>query len=101
VSVYRAAAAVTLSVFFLGLAVGALLLTQRSSPGTILFEAVSAFGTVGLSIGGTRDLDAVGKIIIMVCMFAGRVGPLSLLLWIADSPREDGWTLPEEQVATG
>ena len=101
VSVYRAAAVGTLSVFFLGLAVGALLLTQRSSPGTILFEAVSAFGTVGLSIGGTRDLDAVGKIIIMVCMFAGRVGPLSLLLWIADSPREDGWTLPEEQVATG
>ncbi len=100
-SIYRAAAVGTLSACFLGLAVGGLLVTQRLTPGAALFEAVSAFGTVGLSIGGTRELDVVGKIIVMVCMFAGRVGPLSLLLWIADTPRKDGWTLPEEQVVTG
>ena len=100
-SVYRATALVTLSACFVGLAVGGLLLTQRMPAGTALFEVVSAFGTVGLSVGGTGMLDGVGKTIIMACMFAGRVGPLSLLLWIADPPREDRWKLPEEEVATG
>lgn len=44
----------------------------------ILFEVVSAFGTVGLSLGLTSDLTLFGKIVIMLMMFAGRLGPLTL-----------------------
>ncbi len=44
----------------------------------ILFEAVSAFGTVGLSMGLTPELSPFGKMIIMFTMFAGRVGPLTI-----------------------
>lgn len=44
----------------------------------ILFEATSAFGTVGLSMGLTPDLSAWGKIIITITMFIGRLGPLTL-----------------------
>jgi len=45
---------------------------------SILFEVVSAFGTVGLSTGITPDLSSLSKIIIIVTMFIGRLGPLTI-----------------------
>ena len=49
----------------------------------ILFEVVSAFGTVGLSTGITPDLCVLSKLIIILTMFAGRVGAFTLLsIWI-------------------
>jgi trk system potassium uptake protein TrkH len=62
----------------------ALQLTQNLSLHVALFEAVSALGTVGLSIGGTAELDAVGKVIVMACMLAGRVGPLTVVMLLAE-----------------
>jgi len=44
----------------------------------LLFEEISAIGTVGLSTGITSDLSPIGKVVIMVSMFIGRVGPLAL-----------------------
>ncbi len=44
----------------------------------IVFEAVSAFGTVGLSMGITSNLTSIGKIAIILLMYLGRVGPLTL-----------------------
>ncbi len=49
----------------------------------LLFEAVSAFGTVGLSRGTTGELDPLGRIVIMSLMFVGRVGPLTLGFFLA------------------
>jgi trk system potassium uptake protein TrkH len=48
----------------------------------LVFEAVSAFGTVGLSLGATTQLGPVGKLVITLCMFVGRIGPLTLALLI-------------------
>ena len=62
----------------------ALQLTQAIPLHLALFEVVSALGTVGLSVGATPMLDSVGKIIIMGCMFAGRVGPLTLFVFLAE-----------------
>ncbi|MEZ4651611.1 MAG: potassium transporter TrkG [Candidatus Eisenbacteria bacterium] len=50
----------------------AILLTQRLNPTVAAFEVVSALATVGLTIGGTAELDGIGKIVIMVAMFIGR-----------------------------
>jgi trk system potassium uptake protein TrkH len=47
---------------------------------SLLFEVVSAFGTVGLSLGITPFLSVIGKLCIVVLMFLGRVGPLTLVL---------------------
>lgn len=44
----------------------------------LAFEVVSAFGTVGLSRGATGELDGLGRVVIVVLMFIGRVGPLTL-----------------------
>jgi len=48
--------------------------------GHIIFEAVSAFGTVGLSLNVTSGLSTVGKLVIIVTMYAGRVGLVALAL---------------------
>ena len=64
-----------------------------------LFETVSAFGTVGLSMGMTGKLNELQKLSIIVMMFAGRVGPLTLAFsW--GKPRK-GITYAEEQVMVG
>ena len=48
-----------------------------------MFEAISAFGTVGLSASLTPSLTVVGKIIIMLLMFIGRIGPITMIISFA------------------
>jgi trk system potassium uptake protein TrkH len=67
----------------------------------ILFEVTSAFGTVGLSTGITSTLSAMGKLIIIVTMFAGRVGPLTLALAVAMQHEKIAYTYPEEKIMIG
>lgn len=64
-----------------------LLLTETGEMYAILFEAVSALGTVGLSTGLTGSLTALGKILIIFLMFLGRIGPLSFGM-VVFSPSE-------------
>lgn len=100
-SMRKAAVVATLGLVSWAAGVVALHLTQAIEPLAATFETVSALGTVGLSVGATAQLDGVGKIIIMICMFAGRVGALSLLMFL--SSRVGRWPIrrPEEDVAVG
>ncbi len=66
-----------------------------------LFEVTSAFGTVGLTTGITPHLSAIGKILIIITMFAGRVGPLTLALAVAIKEEKVDYTYPEERVMVG
>lgn len=101
-SIYKAMAIMTMGSLSAFLGVVAIQLTQDNiSFEAGLFEVVSALGTVGLSIGATEELDTIGKIIIMVCMFSGRVGPITLFLLLTERRREPKWVLPEEKVAVG
>ena len=67
----------------------------------LLFEVVSAFATVGLSVGVTSKLSTLGKLILVVVMFVGRLGPLSIA--VALSGREPRSTIQyaEENVMIG
>jgi trk/ktr system potassium uptake protein len=65
-----------------------------------LFETVSAFGTVGLSMGVTPQLNDIQKLAIIFMMFAGRVGPLTLAFALYSS-RKKGITYAEESVMVG
>lgn len=69
----------------------------------IFFEAFSAFGTVGLSSGITPLLSAASKLLIMVSMFAGRVGLMSLTFALANRANGSGAKLryPEERFMVG
>jgi trk system potassium uptake protein len=67
-----------------------------------LFEAVSAFGTVGLSTGITPYLSIVGKIAIIITMFLGRLGPLALAIsitFLASSNKP--YSYPEGKISVG
>ncbi len=77
----RVKTSVATFVFYMGaLAAGTYLLTltEKFQFSQILFESASALGTVGLSLGITSSLTHMGKLIIILMMFVGRVSPLSL-----------------------
>jgi len=66
-----------------------------------LFEATSAFATVGVSTGLTSELTTPSKLVIVVTMFLGRVGPLTLLIALAGRMREVRYDFPNERVTLG
>lgn len=67
----------------------------------LFFEAVSAFGTVGLSTGITPQLSAIGKLLITLLMFIGRLGPLTMAVAVAARMRRPAYRYPEERVMVG
>jgi len=98
-----------LSGFLLILAFGLLMQTElghlaaqnRHGWLAVVFEAVSAFGTVGLSTGITGDLTTGGKLIIIALMFLGRLGPLCLAMHLMQPATPGRVAFPEEEVAVG
>jgi trk system potassium uptake protein TrkH len=76
--VLAATAAATFYLVCLAAGVGVLALTEQHAFLPVVFEAVSALGTVGLSMGITADLSWLGKVVVIVLMFAGRCGPLTI-----------------------
>jgi len=66
-----------------------------------LFETVSAFGTVGLSMGVTSNLNSVGKLTIIAMMLLGRLGPLTLAFAMARRRREGEFQYAEENIIVG
>ncbi|MBA9004549.1 TrkH family potassium uptake protein [Thermomonospora cellulosilytica] len=67
----------------------------------VLFEVVSAFATVGLSTGITPQLPPPGQLLIIVLMFIGRVGPLTVFSALALRERTRRYELPEERPIVG
>ena len=68
-----------------------------------IYEATSAFATVGLTLGLTTKLTVVGKIIIALTMYAGRVGPLTIILALAKNKKGKSGTIkyPEGKILIG
>ena len=66
----------------------------------LLFETVSAFGTVGLSTGITPDLNAGAKLILITTMFIGRLGPLTMATVWSFKPKAAAW-YSEESITIG
>ena len=81
--VYRALAVLILGLGFVFLVGLGLTLTTEATFVQTLFEAISAFGTVGASTGITPDLSDPARVITSFAMFAGRLGPLTLVLALA------------------
>ncbi len=67
----------------------------------VLFEVVSAYSTVGLSLGLTTELSDFGRLLICIVMFIGRLGPLFLISAVAASFRNQGIRYAEENIMVG
>lgn len=68
---------------------------------TCLFETASAVGTVGLSLGITSDLSMVSRLILVVLMFLGRVGGLTLIFAALSGTQKNVSKLPREKITVG
>lgn len=100
-TVYKSAAIATAGAAMVFMCLVAMQLTQSISSNLAFFEVVSALGTVGLSMGATAQLDGVGKAVIIVAMFMGRVGPLTLFMFLSSRRRGEVWQRPVEEVDVG
>jgi trk system potassium uptake protein TrkH len=96
--------ALTVALLGVGLVVTATLalLTVTKAPfESVLFEAVSAFGTVGLTTGITPDVPVSAQLILILLMFVGRLGPVTLVSALAMRERVRRYQLPEERPVIG
>jgi trk system potassium uptake protein len=99
--IYRALAISIISLLVVFSALFILSLSEHNAPFfQILFEVVSAFGTVGLSMGLTGSLTSIGKCMIIFVMFAGKLGPLTLAFSLA-RPKNEKIRYPKEDILTG
>ncbi|MBN1643544.1 MAG: Trk family potassium uptake protein [Dehalococcoidales bacterium] len=99
--IYRALTLVMLSIGLISIVVFLLTITENFSFLQLLFETFSAFGTVGLSTGITPGLSIIGKVLITIMMFVGRVGPLALVLSLAQHQQTTDFNYPQETIRIG
>jgi len=102
----KSLAVTSLAVLALSLSLLVLPVLERGSPTppsfiALIFEATSAFGTVGLSTGITPSLTFGGKLVIILLMFIGRLGPLTVATLAATRARSVKYSFPEETVMVG
>jgi trk system potassium uptake protein len=100
----RAGAILTIALVLLSLSTWLILLTNpHIGFEQVFFEVVSAFATCGLSLGITGDLNWFGRLIIIILMFWGRLGPLTVVIAVAQNRRnaQNLVRYPEEQILIG
>jgi trk system potassium uptake protein len=100
--VFRSLAISMIAVVLIFSAVFLLQISEKDVPlMNLAFEVVSAFGTVGLSLGVTPELSSFGKIIIIILMFVGRLGPLTIAFALTKKQTQAKIRYPEEKILIG
>jgi trk system potassium uptake protein TrkH len=95
-----------LAIFFISIAIVivvtfALTITDPFKPIDILYETVSAFATVGASKGITAGLSNIAKILISICMYLGRIGPMTMAFAFGMKAKNKGIRYPECFISIG
>ena len=98
-TVYKAISLIFAYLFILMISCFLLLTTQMLSHSKLVFEAVSAMGTVGLSMGITSQLDVFGKIVIILTMFLGRVFPAMVIYYLNSRTNEIYLSYPNAKIS--
>ncbi|MFF8844273.1 TrkH family potassium uptake protein [Streptomyces sp. NPDC015127] len=96
--------ALTVALLSVGMVVAAtlaVLTVSKHALDAVLFEVVSAFSTVGLSTGITTDLPSSAQLMLVLLMFVGRLGPITLVSALALRERTRRYQLPEERPVIG
>ncbi|WP_151736393.1 TrkH family potassium uptake protein [Paenibacillus tengchongensis] len=100
-TVYRAITMTLLSLMLVSVATMILSVTESADFLTVLFEAVSAFGTSGITMGLTPQLTTAGKLLVILLMFVGRTGPLTLAYAIKPKNNKELYRHPEGNITIG
>jgi trk/ktr system potassium uptake protein len=99
--IQKALVVLTLSALLVFVAALALIVSDGLSLLSAIFEATSAFGTVGLSLNVTPELSDFGKLLVAGVMFLGRIGPITLILALSARQKARGYVFPQEDIAIG
>lgn len=100
-AILRAFTLTMISFLLVFVAIFILTITENGSFIAIIFEVVSAFGTVGLSAGLTSELTTIGKFVIMFVMFVGRLGPVTVASILIARKENSLLRYPQEDVFIG
>ncbi len=100
-TVYKAIAIVITSLLIIFLFFILLMAVENKPFLDLLFETVSAFGTVGLSTGITSELTLPGKLIVTLLMYIGRIGPMTMVLALASKSETQKISYPEARIMIG
>ena len=103
-TVSRGLTIIMLAIAVIVAVVGILSLTEDFTFMEILFEAVSAFATVGTTLGITSKLSLIGKIVIIIVMFIGRLGPITMAVALMTRKRDQDKVniqYPDEKIMVG
>jgi trk system potassium uptake protein len=92
---------VVAAIFFIFLIFFLLTFTEKADMSKLLFETISAFGTVGLSANFTPELSPFGRILITIMMFIGRLGPLTMAFALLNPKKEPKVKYAEEKILIG
>lgn len=97
----RSIAIIAIGFSLITMSIVALMMTENNSFEVIFFEVISAFGTVGLSLGLTSKLTLFGKAMICLMMFVGRIGTLSLIFILGSQDKQASYQYPVGKFMVG
>lgn len=97
----RALAILVISLTYVSFIIICMLIIEDFSMEQVVFEVVSAFGTVGLTLGITPELSTFSRLLIIITMFVGRLGPLTFALAIGEKKKKVNIKYPKEDILVG
>lgn len=97
----RALAILVIAITYVAFIITCILVIDNFSMEQVVFEVISAFGTVGLTLGITPNLSVISKFLIIITMFVGRLGPLTFALAIGESKKKAISKYPKENILVG
>lgn len=97
----RALAILIISIIYVSIIIMAVMTIENMSFEKVIFEVISAFATVGLSLGITADLSAMSKILLIITMFIGRLGPMTFALALGEKKVKQNLRYPKENILVG
>ena len=100
-AIKRASAIVTMNLCLILLTSLLISAMENINLADILIETTSAMSTVGMTAGITRDLNTLSRLLLILLMFAGRVGSLSVVLSFTEKKKVEPFTYPEERILIG
>ncbi len=100
-AVYRTLVITALAMMAVAICFTVLYCSSSSNAIECLFEAVSAFSTTGISSGATASAGIIGRSVLIITMFIGRVGPVSLVMSLVISSKRKNLVVPDGQIFIG
>lgn len=97
----KALALLVISLTYISVVIMLLLMIEPFPMDKIAFEVISAFGTVGLSLGITPNLTVLSKLIIIITMFIGRLGPMTIAFALGEEKKKSKIKYPKEDILIG